>query len=78
MVPPSSSVKKNKDNDENVCKEVHSHKRLPEIFEILWGYDSILSEVAPRGSFTDHVFRLIMFHQSLIGLPKYQSMTTLS
>ena len=41
---------------------MHSHKYLSDIFLILWEH------IAPRGSFIDLVFRLVLFHQSLIGI----------
>ncbi len=41
---------------------MHSHKYLSDIFLLFW------THLAPRGSFVDLVFRLVFFHQSLIGL----------
>lgn len=48
---------------ERFCKEVHSHSHLNEIFNLLWE-----GNVLRRGTFSDHVFRLVFFHQSLCGL----------
>jgi len=48
------------------CNEVHSHRYLPEIFNLLWHPDSPIKHIAPRGSFNDLVFRIVFFHQSTI------------
>ena len=48
---------------------MHSHEHLEEIFETLWN-----GGVLKRGSFCDHVFRLIFFHQSLCGLTQHPAM----
>jgi len=62
---------------ENLCNEVHCHKKLHEIFHIMWE-----SELAPilggRGGFVDLVFRLVLFHQSIKGLDFYDHITTLN
>ena len=50
-----------------VCQEVHSHEYLHSIFTLLWSSSSPIAHLAPRGSFVDQVFRIIMFHQSLLG-----------
>lgn len=61
----------------DLCNEVHCHKKLHEIFHIMWE-----SELAPmlggRGGFVDLVFRLVFFHQSIKGLDKYDHITTLT
>ena len=51
--------------------EVSSHKHLEEIFNILWNEDK---PILIRGGFCDLVFRLILFHQSLIGIEKFPPM----
>ena len=52
-------------DDPEYCLDVHSHHLLPQLFKIFWEH------VAPRGSFVDLVFRLVIFHQSLQGVPKF-------
>lgn len=54
------------------CLYVHSHHRLAEIFVRLWEH------LAPRGSFLDLLFRLIFFHQSLLGAKDFPPMTSLT
>ena len=46
-----------------LCTQMHSHHNLPEIFYLAWQEGAM-----PRGSFTDVIFRLIAFHQSLAVL----------
>ena len=46
----------------SVCTQMHSHHNLSMIFFLLWEKD-----LAPRGSFTDLVFRMVLFHRSLEG-----------
>lgn len=64
--PLSTSTKPNYadkfSSDEKYCDKVHSHEHLQTIFDLLWNGD-----ILRRGSFCDHVFRLIFFHQSLLG-----------
>jgi hypothetical protein len=50
---------------------MHSHKYLEEIFENL-------EKLAPRNSFVDLVFRLVMFHQSLCGCDDHPNMVNLA
>lgn len=51
---------------------MHSHHNLEEIFYYLWDL-----KLAPRGSFIDLVFRMVMFHQSLDGVAAYPPMMKL-
>lgn len=51
---------------------MHSHKYLSEIFLLFWEH------VAPRGSFIDYVFRLVFFHQSLVGIKDIPALVELS
>lgn len=64
--------------EENVCQEINSHKNLDEIFNILWSAESPLKDMVPRGSFSDLVFRLVLFHQSLEGISRYPNMVNLT
>lgn len=52
---------------------IHSHHNLPEIFHYMWRL-----RTCAKGSFTDLVFRLVMFHQSVEGLEKYPPMIALT
>jgi hypothetical protein len=52
---------------------MHSHHNLREIFYYMWD-----CKLAPRGTFVDMVFRLVMFHQSIEGCPKWPPMSELS
>ena len=54
---------------EKYCTEMHGHQHLDQIFELLWNGDVLI-----RGTFSEHVFRLVFFHQSLCGLSKYPAM----
>ena len=51
------------------CTEMHSHQHLDQIFELLWNGDILI-----KGTFSEHVFRLVFFHQSLSGLSMYPAM----
>jgi hypothetical protein len=51
---------------------MHSHHHLERIFEILW------NKLSYRGSFVDIVFRLVLFHQSLIGLKEIAPIVALN
>ena len=53
-----------------ICRVMATHKHLDRIFDLLWNGD-----IMRRGSFCDHVFRLIFFHQSLIGLEEHPAVT---
>ena len=64
--------------DADVCQEVHSHHNLLEIFTLLWSSDSPIAHIAPRGSFVDMVFRIILFHQSFLGMTKYRPIVELT
>ena len=59
------------------CTEMHSHHNLQKIFTLLWGISPINS-IAPRGSFTDLVFRIVLFHQSLPGVPDFKPVVALN
>ena len=56
-----------------VVTVMQSHHNLPEVFRYLWGAPSRESNhseeadvgLASRGSFVDHVLRLVLFHHSL-------------
>ena len=48
---------------------MHSHEHLDLLFDTLWKGNVLI-----RGSFSDHVFRLIFFHQSLCGLSKWPAL----
>ena len=63
---------------DHLCQHIHSHKHLKKIFKILWSPHSVLHKMAPRGSFTDLLFRLVFFHQSLPGVEEYPPMVQLS
>jgi hypothetical protein len=52
---------------------MHSHQNLPTLFRYLWNHD-----LFPRSSFADHVFRLVLFHQSFQGNPKWPPMIALT
>lgn len=65
------------ESNPNYCKDMHSHHNLQQIFKLLWG-DSPISHIAPRGSFVDLVFRIVMFHQSLLGVPIFRPVTALN
>lgn len=52
---------------------MHSHHNLREIFYYMWD-----KKLAPRGSFIDLVFRLVMFHQSLDGVPDWPPIYSLN
>ena len=54
------------------CLYKHSHRYLSDIFLRLWEH------IAPRGSFVDLVFRLVFFHQSLLGLNDIPAMVELT
>jgi hypothetical protein len=69
---------KQRDNELTAnCTEMHSHHNLQKIFKLLWG-DSPINHITPRGSFTDHVFRIVLFHQSLFGVPLFKPVTPLN
>eukprot|EP00347_Sterkiella_histriomuscorum_P015794 403355658 len=55
-----------------LCDEMHSHKYLSDIFLLFW------ETIAERGSFIDLVFRLVFFHQSLIGINDIPAVVELS
>ena len=59
------------------CKDMHSHHNLQKIFKLLWGNSSI-NEIAPRGSFVDLVFRIVLFHQSMLGVPQFRPVVPLN
>lgn len=61
-----------KKKDQKYCLYQHNHFFLSEIFLSLWEH------IAPRGSFVDLVFRLIFFHQSLIGLNQIKAQVELT
>ena len=71
---PVQKVWKDVDPEDNLCQHVHSHKNLLEIFKILWNPKSALFNMAPRGSFADHIFRIVFFHQSLPGVKAFPPM----
>ena len=52
---------------------MQSHHNLSFIFYLLWD-----KQLAPRGSFTDLVFRLVLFHRSLDGIDSSQNMVNLT
>lgn len=52
---------------------MHSHHNLREIFFHMWNCG-----LAPRGTFIDLVFRLVLFHQSIEGCSKWPPMFELS
>lgn len=60
------------------CRHRHSHQHLKQIFSTLWSPNSPFYGVIPRGGFVDLVFRLVFFHQSLIGLKQYPPKKSLS
>lgn len=62
---------------EATCTEMHSHHNLQKIFSLLWG-NSPINAIAPRGSFVDHVFRVVLFHQSIFGVPNFKPVVTLN
>ncbi|CDW77546.1 leucine rich repeat family protein [Stylonychia lemnae] len=47
---------------QKACQEMHSHQYLSDIFLLIW------QKISKRGTFVDMVFRLVFFHQSLIGI----------
>jgi hypothetical protein len=59
----STEAKSNK-----ICNEIHNHKQLDNIFKTLW------SSCFQRGLFSDLVFRLTFFHQSLHGIAEWPPM----
>ena len=52
---------------------MHSHQNLPTLFLYLWN-----QKLCPRNSFGDHLFRLVLFHQSFKGHPMWPPMIALS
>ncbi len=51
---------------------MHSYHLLDQIFnQLLWKY------FCPRGSFVDLIFRMVAFHQSLLGCDDYPNMIDL-
>ena len=52
---------------------MNAHHNLSEIFHIMWEL-----KVAPRDSFIDQVFRLILFHDSVENLQTRPNMISLS
>ena len=56
-----------------VVTQMNSHHNLPEIFYYLW-----TRQLAPQGSFVDHVFRMVLFHHSLETLKTHPNMIVLS
>ena len=50
---------------------MHSHEYLDDIFNVLWDQQN---PVVIRGGFCDLVFRLVFFHQSLIGVEQWPPM----
>ena len=61
------------EHDARLCTVVQSHHNLREIFYYMWEQN-----VCPRGSFQDHVFRLVLFHQSLPGIARFPPAVALS
>lgn len=55
--PVPSEYQAEFESGKNYMTLMHSHHNLKEIYEYLWGH-----KLAPRGSFVDLVFRLVMFH----------------
>jgi hypothetical protein len=51
---------------------MQSHHKLDQVFDILW------NKITQKHSFVDLVFRLVLFHQSLLGLNFVKSMVELS
>lgn len=70
---PEHCCKKGHGKPKMTMTLMHSHHNLKEIFFLLWD-----QRLAPRGSFIDLVFRLVMFHQSLDGCPMWPPMFSLS
>ena len=52
---------------------MNAHHNLPEIFHLLWEL-----KIAPRDSFVDQVFRLVLFHDSIEALATRPNMINLS
>ena len=61
--PISAKDQKTMTHGTPYCTQIHSHHNLAEIFHYMWRMNA-----CPKGSFTDMVFRLVMFHQSVEGL----------
>ena len=56
-----------------VVTVMHAHHNLPEIFHNLWEL-----KLAPRDSFVDQIFRLVLFHDSIEALETRPNMINLS
>ena len=52
---------------------MNSHHNLSEIFYVLWQ-----QQLAPKGSFIDQVFRLVLFHNSIWALEMSPNLVSLS
>ncbi len=50
---------------------MQAHDKLDQIFECVW------TQIAPRGSPIELVFRLVLFHQSLKGSDSFPNMVVL-
>jgi len=59
MMPLPKEWFKGVDPSVPLCTQKHSHHNLPAIFRNLWDL-----KLLPRGSFGDHLFRMVMFHSS--------------
>ena len=59
--------------DVPLCTLIHSHHNFAEIFFYAWK-----RQVLPRGKFADHVFRLVMLHQSIPVLSAYPPATEMT
>ena len=73
-----STVDPSVDIKDKVCQEVNDYKNLHWIFAKLWKPDGKWGHVAPRGSFVDLVFRMILLHQSILGCQHFAPLIELT